>query len=82
MRLGDWVNAGVGRLSKLSRDTGCAYSTISNVYHGKCRPLWPTAQAISKATEGAVSVAEVYAHYEQARAQRELRQAAPTGTDG
>ena len=60
MRLFDWVQQrGFGELTRLRRATGLGYTAIHEIYRGirKCR--YDTAKAISEATGGVVSIAEL-----------------------
>jgi len=50
---------GHGAKAQLRADTGLAYSTIHWIAAGRTRPKIETARAISEATGGAVSVAEL-----------------------
>ncbi len=49
-----------GALSRLKRATGLAYNTVHAICTGKRPPTYDSALAISNATDGAVTVAEVY----------------------
>ncbi len=58
MLLSEWVEKnGRGSLSRLSRETGLAYTTIFTALGGKIK-RYDVAKKISDATNGAVSVAD------------------------
>lgn len=60
MRLKQWVaQQGRGELTRLQHETKIAYSTLSLLASDHHVARYPTAVAISKATGGAVSIAEL-----------------------
>lgn len=60
MTLLEWIEArGRGEVSRLMRVTGLAYTTILYARSGDKRVGYDTAKAISRATDGAVSIAEL-----------------------
>lgn len=50
---------GRGELSRISRVTKLAYSTVHAIYAGKAVPGYKTAKKLSKATKGSVTVEEL-----------------------
>jgi hypothetical protein len=60
MTLQEWVKGqSRGALSRLSRETGLAYTTVFGIARGKQRARYESAKLISAATEGAVSISEM-----------------------
>lgn len=60
MKLKKWLEReGSGALSRVSRDTGLAYTTVFDVAHGRRSARYATAKLISAATGGEVSIAEI-----------------------
>lgn len=60
MRLDQWVAAAPpGELSRLSRVTQLAYTTVFAIAHGQQTPRYDTAERISRATGGEVTIAEL-----------------------
>lgn len=62
MRLDQWI-AGEGRgvITRLMRATGLSYQAVHAIVHGR-RPAYDSAERIAKATDNAVTVAEIYAY--------------------
>lgn len=54
-----FAGAGKGAKTRVARDTGLAYSTIHAIERGRWRPRVETAEKISGATGGAVTVHEL-----------------------
>lgn len=60
MRLDEWVRRqGVGELTRLKNKTGLAYTTVHAIYRGAQTPTFASAQALSEATGGVVTIAEL-----------------------
>jgi DNA-binding transcriptional regulator YdaS (Cro superfamily) len=61
MWLRDWVQReGIGSMRKLARLSGVSYETVRRVVHGLHAPRIENARKLSAATDGEVSVEEVY----------------------
>lgn len=60
MRLRVWIKrAGRGALWRLAAQTGISYPTLHRLVHDLQRARYATAKAISEATSGEVSIAEL-----------------------
>ena len=58
--LSEWIDSkGRGEVSRLTRVTGLAYTTIMYARDGRKRVGYETAKAISDATGGKVSIADI-----------------------
>lgn len=59
MRLKQWVEReGRGEIMRLMRVTGLSYQAVHAIAHGR-KSSYDSAERISKATDGAVSIAEL-----------------------
>jgi len=60
MRLADWVGQnGRGALMRLSERSGICYPTVHAIYSGTQTPKYDTAEKLSAATNGEVTIAEL-----------------------
>lgn len=60
MRLSDWVEQnGRGALMRLSERSGVCYPTVHAIYSGTQTPKYDTAEKLSDATGGEVTIAEL-----------------------
>jgi DNA-binding transcriptional regulator YdaS (Cro superfamily) len=60
MKLSDWVEReGPGAMTKLTQRSGLAYSTVHRVVHDCSRATTKAARALSEATGGEVTIAEI-----------------------
>jgi hypothetical protein len=73
MRLEEWIEqAGRGELARIQRATGLSYQCVHAVVHGR-KPEYDTARRISEATDGAVTISELYAPRPPVRINRKRR---------
>lgn len=58
--MSEWVaREGSGAISRLSRETGLAYTTVFEAAHGRRAVRYETAKRISEATDGVVTIEEI-----------------------
>lgn len=58
--LGAWIKArGEGATARLARDAGMTWPSVAEIVKGRSTPRVETARALSRATGGEVTVAEI-----------------------